>query len=333
MGRFSSLASRVALVTAVLLQQQGASGLAARSRTTRMALGPFGGPKVSAPEGFQAPEPKPLSVTRGDWLPVVASGTAALAARLGTGIFVSGWRPRIVSPDDVPEGEYALKLGPIAIKDYSSTLADARKPAKPLVLYEYEASPFCRKVREALSMLDLEVTFLPCPGARQGFASELERKGGKMMVPYLEDPNSGVGMYESDDIIAYLFDTYGPGQDQVPWQLKGGFALQSSVAAAMARGFAGSRMNARARESNGSMKPIELWGYEGSPFVRPVREKLGELGLPHTMVFCPRGSANRDRLVQKTGRFQVPFISDPNTGVDMFESPEICEYLEEVYTE
>ena len=153
-----------------------------------------------------------------------------------------------------------------------------------------------------------------------------------MMVPYLEDPNTGRGMYESDEIIEYLFQTYGPGKDQVPWQLKGGFALQTSVYAAMARGFAGSRLNPRARPDNGSMKPIEIWGYEGSPFVRPVREKLGELGLPHTMVFCPRGSSNRDRLVKKTGRFQVPFMSDPNTGVEMFESPEICEFLETVYT-
>ena len=30
------------------------------------------------------------------------------------------------------------------------------RPAKPLELYEFEACPFCRKVRETLTFLDLE---------------------------------------------------------------------------------------------------------------------------------------------------------------------------------
>ena len=29
---------------------------------------------------------------------------------------------------------------------------------------------------------------------------------------------------------------------------------------------------------------------------------------------------------------QVPFLKDPNTGVELFESPDILDYLEEVYT-
>ena len=36
--------------------------------------------------------------------------------------------------------------------------------------------------------------------------------------------------------------------------------------------------------------------------------------------------------MKKTGLFQVPFIVDPNTGVEMFESAEIVKYLNEVYT-
>jgi glutathione S-transferase len=37
-------------------------------------------------------------------------------------------------------------------------------------------------------------------------------------------------------------------------------------------------------------------------------------------------------MVDKTGRFQVPFIVDHNTGIEMFEGAEIVEYLESVYT-
>ncbi len=51
------------------------------------------------------------------------------------------------------------------------------------------------------------------------------------------------------------------------------------------------------------------------------------------MVYAARGSANRNRLVAKTGQqFQVPFLADPNTGIEMFESREILKYLDEVYT-
>jgi len=37
--------------------------------------------------------------------------------------------------------------------------------------------------------------------------------------------------------------------------------------------------------------------------------------------------------MKKTGGvFQVPYIEDPNTGVSMFESKEIVQYLNQLYT-
>lgn len=44
--------------------------------------------------------------------------------------------------------------------------------------------------------------------------------GGKKQFPYMVDPNTGTSMYESDDIISYLFDTYGEGskvKQKEPW--------------------------------------------------------------------------------------------------------------------
>jgi glutathione S-transferase len=35
---------------------------------------------------------------------------------------------------------------------------------------------------------------------------------GKMMVPHLVDPNTGIAMFESADITAYLERTYGAGE-------------------------------------------------------------------------------------------------------------------------
>ncbi|RYY70288.1 hypothetical protein EON63_22775 [archaeon] len=81
-----------------------------------------------------------------------------------------------------------------------------------------------------------------------------------------------------------------------------------------------------------SGRQCTLWGYEASPFVKPVRETLTALGMRHVMVSCARGSSNRDLLFALTGRFQVPFLQDPNTGVQMFESSEIVKYLLSVYT-
>lgn len=37
-------------------------------------------------------------------------------------------------------------------------------------------------------------------------------------------------------------------------------------------------------------------------------------------------------MVERTGRFQVPYLVDNNTGIEMFEGPEIVQYLEAVYT-
>jgi glutathione S-transferase len=45
--------------------------------------------------------------------------------------------------------------------------------------------------------------------------AELLTKGGKVQVPYLEDTDRGVSMYESLDIIEYLKTYYGKGVEVV----------------------------------------------------------------------------------------------------------------------
>ena len=62
-----------------------------------------------------------------------------------------------------------------------------------------------------------------------------------------------------------------------------------------------------------------------------VREKLSSLEIPHTVIFTPRGSPNRQMLFEKKGLFQVPYLEDPNTGVAIFESEAINEYLTKQY--
>ena len=76
-------------------------------------------------------------------------------------------------------------------------------PPKPpqLVLYKYDACPFCRYVKSALIDLQLTIETRDTrldPQARR----ELIEIGGKSQVPCLFI--DGTPLYESRDIIAYL---------------------------------------------------------------------------------------------------------------------------------
>ncbi len=333
-------------------------------------------PKVEVPPDFQIPEPKPLTITPSSDLSSLLKSSIALALRLATGAFVLGWQIDSLFYKDGNDNDneskseseseseseastrtpkkYSLPLffGLINIRDSSSVLSNgnAPRPKQNLIIYEYDASPYCKRVREIVNVLDLTVEYRPCPGARQSaFSRELLERTGRQTVPYLIDPNTNVEMFESNDIIQYLVQTYGPSDassydSKALWPITFEFfSIFTSTLSAIVRDMPASKRQPNARSDNEQMIPIELWGYECSPFVKPVREKLCALALPHVMVSCSRGSANRDLLLERisagtstgtgtTARFQVPYIVDPNTNISMFESAEICEYLDAVYT-
>jgi hypothetical protein len=84
-----------------------------------------------------------------------------------------------------------------------------RKPEALLELYEFEACPFCRRVREALSEYDLDAIVFPCPKRGIRFRPKVVELGGKHQFPFLVDPNTGRALFESADIVRYLNETYG----------------------------------------------------------------------------------------------------------------------------
>ena len=152
--------------------------------------------------------------------------------------------------------------------------------------------------------------------------------GGKAQFPYMIDPNTGTSMYESDDIIRYLFKTYGNQEGEIPSSLKGGFFTTLSCALGMMfRSGKGSAF----REAKVAKQPLILYGYEASPFCKIVRERLVELEIPHVYKTSARGSSKRSELYKKIGLFQVPYLEDPNTKVAMLESADILKYLETTY--
>lgn len=80
---------------------------------------------------------------------------------------------------------------------------------KSLALYQYEACPFCVKVRREMKRqsLNIETRNAKSPS---NFANELEEKGGKLKVPCLKIEKEGedVWMYESSEIIHYLKEQF-----------------------------------------------------------------------------------------------------------------------------
>jgi len=200
------------------------------------------------------------------------------------------------------------------------------RPAKPLELYEFEACPYCRKVREALTILDLDAHIFPCPKGGRRFRPELVTRAGKEQFPYLVDPNTGKEMYESDVIVKYLFESYGDGR--VPALLQPGLLTQATLTLASGMRPAS---GLRAAPSRAPAQPLELWSFESSPFCRLAREALCSFELPYLLHNVGKGSPRREAFVARSGKMMVPFLADPNAGVEMFESADIVRYLESHY--
>lgn len=278
----------------------------------------------AAPPNFKPPEPKRFAV-RPDKALDILGAALALFFRFGTGVFVSGYSASFVSKDEIPPDQYALEIAGFKVKETSKL---GPRPEKPIEIYEYESCPFCRKVREIVAVLDLDVLYYPCPRNGPNFRPKVLQMGGKKQFPYMVDPNTGVSMYESDNIIKYLVGKYGDGS--IPFMLSLGLLTTLTEGFAMIGRLGKGQSYTPAKLPP---KPLEVWAYEGSPFCKVVREVLVELELPHLQRSCARGSPKRQILIEKAKHFQVPYLEDPNTGVQMFESADIVEYLRATYAQ
>ncbi len=226
-----------------------------------------------------------------------------------------------------------------------------KRPEKWLKLYDIEACPSCRLVREVLTELDIDVMILPCPVEGRRFRPEAERVGGKKKFPMLVDENTGDVLYDSSEIIAHLFRTYAPGRDRPSAWTRPVAVATSYLASAMFVRLAGvGGLHAIAAKS--PVEPLELFSFESSPYSKPVRARLCELEIPYVLHNTgkgrwtdmgppsfrdglwksPKGTGrNRRWLEEHTGKVQVPYLIDSNTGTAMYESQKIIQYLDETY--
>ncbi|MCE2679681.1 MAG: glutathione S-transferase N-terminal domain-containing protein [Burkholderiales bacterium] len=225
------------------------------------------------------------------------------------------------------------------------------KPERMLKLYDIEASPYCRMVREVLTELDLEVLILPCPKGGRRFRQEAEAIGGKQQFPLLIDDNTNTILYESSDISNYLIKTYASKPERFK-RLPRRLDLASLfVGSALMYRFGGITGLA-AKPSKLPQKPLILYSFESSPYSKPVRARLCELELPYILRNTGKGKTTdigppmfRDKLFkgpkgttptrawleENTGKVQVPYLIDENTGVAMYESQDILNYLDLTY--
>jgi glutathione S-transferase len=181
-------------------------------------------------------------------------------------------------------------------------------------------------VREVLSELDLDFISRPC--ARGSDNREKARAlGGRVQFPLLVDADAGVTLYESEDIIDHLYTRYGAGRAVWARPISPLNTLDSALASAVRPRGRVARVPARVQPP----QLLELWNFEVSPYCRKVREALHELNLDARIHNVAKRSVKRPELVARGGKMQVPYLADPNTGTEMYESDDIVAYLQRTY--
>ena len=211
-----------------------------------------------------------------------------------------------------------------------------RAPTPRLRLYEYEASPYCRRVRETLNVLGLRCLILPCPretlraegaySARSRFRDEVKEHGGRLLFPYLVDDTAGVKLNESKAIVEHLWKHYGADSSR-PWSdrvLNGGhlprpldFALLAAPSGLRPWPECGLLA---ASASEPASEPLVLHGNEADEGTRLVRELMCELMIPY--YYEPSESHPHRAL---------PHLEDPGTQFKCFGARMARAYLNERY--
>ncbi|CAM2924900.1 glutaredoxin [Vibrio mytili] len=77
--------------------------------------------------------------------------------------------------------------------------------AKQFALYQFDACPFCVKVRRAMKRQSVKIELRDAKNDAQ-HRQELEQGGGRIKVPCLRIEKDGATqwLYESSDIVAYI---------------------------------------------------------------------------------------------------------------------------------
>lgn len=233
------------------------------------------------------------------------------------------------------------------------------QPAAMLVLYEHEACPYSRRVREVMTHLNIDYESRPSPHKGHLYRDALKALSGKEQVPFLIDSNTGDEILDSQAIIDHLFAQYST-QGATPKKYQQGSdkdhaSLLNKVASvvSMMRGVKAEHPKQNAARGKPE-QPLQLYGFEASPFCRLVRETLSELEvgyINHNVAreqiadmgafgvrlgfgaYHPVKGGKRERIKNEVmqGKLQVPYLIDPNNDTQLYESQDIINYLHHYY--
>lgn len=211
------------------------------------------------------------------------------------------------------------------------------EPAPQIMLFEFEACPFCRRVREVVTYLDLAVIVVPCArGSRH--RAEVVSRGGRAQFPYMVDCSAGgspVEMYESADIVSYLLNRYGAGASLPSDDFLSPLSTATAFLPTLLRPGRGAQTSPAALQTAQPREPpsLVLYSYEGNQFCRLVREVLCELDLPYELRSAGKGSPRRESMARITGgSTQCPHLLDRSNGRSISDSAAIVDYLRESYS-
>jgi len=105
---------------------------------------------------------------------------------------------------------YERLFSPKGIKRSEAEQAKIAQETAKFSLYQFEACPFCVKVRFAMKRLSLPIETRDAKNNEQ-YKQELIEQGGRHKVPCLKiesDSAATQWMYESNTIINYLEETF-----------------------------------------------------------------------------------------------------------------------------
>ena len=179
------------------------------------------------------------------------------------------------------------------------------------ILYEFEACPFCRFAREAISESGQPVLVRPCPKGGTRFRPQVTALGGKAQFPFLHDETNGQMLYESAALAKQFARESNSQRPIIHWL--GPINLYTSQVGVLFRLFAGRGV----RRSSPPAAPLQFHGAERDPRARLVKERLCEMELEY--IWTPRAAPSGAVLI------------DPNNGERIEGAFAIRNYLNDVY--
>ncbi|MGK3757773.1 MAG: glutaredoxin [Bacillariaceae sp.] len=202
-------------------------------------------------------------------------------------------------------------------------------------MYSYEGNQFYRIVREVLTELDITYE-LRSAGKESPRRDELASiTGGSTQCPYLIDPNTGVSIPESKDIVEYLYRNYAlwtPPNEILEWTSTNVMSLFKPIFSTEKDADNDFQQNVeeaiRVIKTEVDTDPVVVYTYELSPFSSETKDLLDRLNVDYKEISLEKewipglisenGPIKRAALLKMTGQSSLPHIFIGGKPIGLF---------------